>query len=83
MGQSDRWRPNLRTHLNKYGDRHTRPCDPATVCGDALLNGHQIHSPRGELVVRAVIQDADGINPRVDVVGLELTALIDTRQVVE
>src|SRR5215831_759232 len=25
MGQSDRWRPNHRTHVNKYGGRHTRP----------------------------------------------------------
>jgi len=30
MGVSDRWRPNHRTHVNKYGGRHTRPCDPAT-----------------------------------------------------
>ena len=34
-------------------------------------------------VVRAVIQGDDGIKLQVDVVGLDLTALIDTRQVVE
>ena len=34
-------------------------------------------------VVRAVIQDADGIKLQVDIVGLDLTALIDTTQVVE
>jgi len=35
-----------------------------------------------DAVVRAVIQDDDGIKLQVDV-GLDLTALIDTRQVVE
>jgi hypothetical protein len=34
-------------------------------------------------IVRAVIQGEDGIKLQVDVVGLDLTALIDTRQVVE
>jgi|SRR5215469_8499537 len=33
--------------------------------------------------VRAVIQQIDGTKLQVDVVGLDLTALIDTRQVVE
>ena len=37
-----------------------------------------------DAVVRAVVQDDDGIiKLQVDVVGLDLTALIDTRQVVE
>jgi len=36
-----------------------------------------------DAVVRAVLQDADGTKLQVDVVGLDLTALIDTRQVVE
>ena len=36
-----------------------------------------------DAVVRAVIQDDDGTKLQVDVVGLDLTALIDTRQVVE
>jgi hypothetical protein len=31
----------------------------------------------------SVIQDDDGIRLRVDFVGLDLTALIDTRQVVD
>jgi hypothetical protein len=39
--------------------------------------------PIEDAVVRAVIQDADGIKLQVDVVGLDLTALIDARQVVE
>jgi len=42
--------------------------------------------PRGKIenaVVRVVIQLTDGTKLRVDVVGLDLTALIDTRQVVE
>jgi hypothetical protein len=34
-----------------------------------------------DAVVRAVIQDDDGIKLQVDVVGLDLAALIDTRQV--
>ena len=41
------------------------------------------HGKIEDAVVRAVIHDDDGINLQVDVVGLELTALIDTRQVVE
>ena len=36
-----------------------------------------------DAVVRAVIQDDDGIKLQVDVVGLDLTALIETWQVVE
>ena len=36
-----------------------------------------------DAVVRTVIQDDDGVKLQVDVVGLDLTALIDTRQVVE
>ena len=39
------------------------------------------HGKIEDAVVRAVIQD--GIKLQVDVVGLDLTALIDTRQVVE
>jgi len=41
------------------------------------------HGKIEDAVVRAVIQDNDGIKPQVDVVGLDLMALIDTRQVVE
>ena len=36
-----------------------------------------------DAVVRAVIQDENVVKLQVDVVGLDLTALIDTRQVVE
>jgi len=41
------------------------------------------HGKIEDAVVRAAIQDDDGIKLQVDVVGLDLTALIDTRQVVE
>ena len=50
--------------------------------GDKIrVNLH--HGKIEDAVVRAVIQDDDGIKLQVDVVGLDLTALIDTRQVVE
>jgi transcription antitermination factor NusG len=50
--------------------------------------GHKVrvNPHRGKIedaVVRAVIHDDDGIKLQVDVVGFDLTALIDTRQVVE
>ena len=41
------------------------------------------HGKIEDAVDRAVIQDDDGIRLQVDVVGLDLTALIATRQVVE
>ena len=41
------------------------------------------HRKIEDAVVRAVSHDDDGIKLQVDVVGLDLTALIDTRQVVE
>jgi hypothetical protein len=41
------------------------------------------HGKIEDAVVRAVIQGDDGVKLQVDVVGLDLTALIDTRQVVE
>jgi transcription antitermination factor NusG len=41
------------------------------------------HDKIEDAVVRAVIQDDDGVKLQADVVGLDLTALIDTRQVVE
>jgi hypothetical protein len=41
------------------------------------------HGKIEDALVRAVIQDDDGTKLQVDVVGLDLTALIDTRQVVE
>jgi hypothetical protein len=42
-----------------------------------------IHGKIENAVVRAVIQGDDGTKLQVDVVGLDLTALIDTRQVVD
>jgi len=36
-----------------------------------------------DAVVRAVIEHTDGTKLQVDVLGLDLTALIDTRQVAE
>jgi dsDNA-specific endonuclease/ATPase MutS2 len=51
--------------------------------GDKIrVNLH--HGKIEDAIVRAVVQDDDGIMKlQVDVVGLDLTALIDTRQVVE
>jgi len=50
--------------------------------GDKIrVNLH--HGKIEDAVVRAVIQDEDVVKLQVDVVGLDLTALIDTRQVVE
>jgi hypothetical protein len=41
------------------------------------------HGKIEDAVARAVIEHTDGIKLQVDVVGLDLTALIDTKQVVE
>jgi len=44
----------------------------------------RVNLNRGKIedaVVRAVIEHNDGLKLQVDVVGLDLTALIDTRQV--
>jgi hypothetical protein len=50
--------------------------------GDKIrLNLH--HGKIEDAVIRAVIQDEDVVKLQVDVVGLDLTALIDTRHVVE
>ena len=50
--------------------------------GDKIrVNLH--HGKIEDAVVRAVIQDDDGTKLQVDVVGLDLTALMNTRQVVE
>jgi len=59
-----------------------KPDDRQFKVGDKIrvnLN----HGKIEDAIVRAVIQDDDGIKLQVDVVGLDLTALIDTRQVVE
>jgi hypothetical protein len=50
--------------------------------GDKIrVNLH--HGKIEDAVIRAVIQDDDGNKLQVDVVGLDVTALIDTRQVVD
>ena len=50
--------------------------------GDKIrVNLH--HGKIEDAVVRAVLQDDDGTKLQVDVVGLDLTALIDTKQVVK
>jgi len=59
-----------------------KPDDRQFKVGDKI----RIKLHRGKIedaVIRAVIQDDDGIKLQVDVVGLDLTALIDTRQVVD
>ena len=59
-----------------------KPDDRQFKVGDKVrVNLH--HGKIEDAVIRAVIQHTDGIKPQVDVVGLDLTALIDTRQVVE
>jgi len=59
-----------------------KPDDRQFKVGDQIrVNLH--HGKIEDAVVRAVIQDDDGTKLQVDVVGLDLTALIDTRQVVE
>jgi len=59
-----------------------KPDDRQFKVGDKI----RVNLHRGKIedaVVRAVVQDADGLKLQVDVVGLDLTALIDTRQVVD
>ena len=63
---------------------HLTPCGHQTcveVGDEVRVNLH--HGKIEDAVVRAVIQDDDGIKLQVDVIGLDLTALIDTRQVVD
>jgi hypothetical protein len=55
----------------------------ARVQGRDKIRVNLHHGKIENAVVRAVIQDDDGIKLQVDVVGLDLTALIDTKQVVE
>jgi hypothetical protein len=59
-----------------------KPDDRQFKVGDKIrVNLH--HGKIDDAVVKAVVQDDDGIiKLQVDVVGLDLTALIDTRQVV-
>jgi len=59
-----------------------KPDDRQFKVGDKVrVNLH--HGKIEDAVIRAVIHDDDEIKLQVDVVGLDLTALIDTRQVVE
>jgi len=59
-----------------------RPDDRQFKVGDKVrVNLH--HGKIEDAVVRAVIQDGNEIKVQVEVVGIDLTALIDTRQVVE
>ena len=59
-----------------------KPDDRQFKVGDKFrVNLH--HGKIEDAIVRAVIQDGNEIKLQVDVVGLDLTALIDTRQVVE
>jgi len=58
-----------------------KPVRQFKVGDEIRVNLH--HGKIEDAVVRAVIQDGDGTKLQVDVVGLDLTALIDTRQVVE
>ena len=51
------------------------------VGGKVRVNLH--HGKNEDAIVRAVIQGGNETRLQVDVVGLYLTALIDTRQVVE
>ena len=59
-----------------------KPDDRQFKVGDKIrVNLH--HGKIEDAVVKAVVQDDDGIiKLQVDVVGLDLTALMDTRQVV-
>ena len=59
-----------------------KPDDRQFKVGDKIrVNLH--HGKIEDAVVRAVIQLGSETKSQVDVVGLDLTALIDTRQVVE
>jgi hypothetical protein len=60
-----------------------KPDDRPFKVGDKIrVDLH--HGKIEDAVVRAVVQDDDGIvKLQVDVVGLDLTALIDSRQVAE
>jgi len=54
----------------------------SSAFGDKIrVNLH--HGKIEDAVVRAVIQDEGVVKLQVDVVGLDLTALIHTRQVIE
>ena len=59
-----------------------KPDDRQFHVGDKVrVNLH--HGKIEDAIVKAVIEDSDGTKLQVDGVCLDLTALIDTRQVVE
>jgi hypothetical protein len=59
-----------------------KPDDHKLKVGDKVrVNLH--HGKIEDAVIRAVIQDGNETKLQVDVVGLDLTALIDTRQFAE
>ena len=59
-----------------------KPDDRQFKVGDKVrVNLH--HGKIEDATVKALIKDSNGTKLQVDVVGLDLTALIDTRQVVE
>ena len=68
--------------LKKQKKAAKKPDDRQFKVGDKIrVNLH--HGKIEDAVVKAVVQDDDGIiKLQVDVVGLDLTALMDTRQVV-
>jgi len=69
-------------HSHAMPSQPKKPDDRQFKVGDKIrVNLH--HGKIEDAVVRAVIQDDDGIKLQVDVVGLDLAALIDTWQVVE
>jgi transcription antitermination factor NusG len=41
------------------------------------------HGKIEDAVVKAIVEDADGVKLQIDVVGLDVTALIDPRQVLD
>jgi hypothetical protein len=62
------------------------PASPTLTKQVQVSDKIRVNLDRGKIedaVVKAVVQDDDGSKLQVDVVGLDLTALIDTWQVVE
>jgi len=65
---------------------HSFACQPRNQSATSRSVKIRVNLHHGKIedaVVKAVVQDDDGTKLQVDVVGLDLTALIDTRQVVE
>ena len=72
--------PHQRTFFRVPASK--KPDEREFKVGDKVrVNLH--HGKIEDAVVKAVVQDDDGTKLQVDVVGLDLTALIDLRQVVE